>query len=177
MVILAIRHLLKVVVFLVAGLGPSVQASELPSQLLSQSPASTTERGDEGKRVVGLTAEETLRAFLVAMLTKDAMTLRDLTLPAADLELLLQGEGAPASRLEQLKTQIAKQPIRALKPGDSVALPGNRRITVQPEEVSDDRAVLLPEGAPIPTRCRKVDGKWRVDAGAIIAGIKAADAA
>jgi hypothetical protein len=56
-------------------------------------------------------------------------------------------------------------------------LAGNRKLKVRPEEVTAERAVLLPEGAPIPNRLQRVDGRWRVDATPIIAGRKAAEAA
>ena len=37
--------------------------------------------------------------------------------------------------------------------------------------------LLLPEGASLPTRLQKVEGHWKVDPSAVIAGRKAAEAA
>jgi hypothetical protein len=133
----------------------------------------------EGREVPAATPEQAWRTFLTAMIVKDAATLRAVTLPAParDFEVLLLGQGPPPDQVEAVKAQIAKQKIRVLKPGDEFTLPGGRKLKVQPEEVGDDRAVLLPEGAPLPTRVRKVENRWRVDASPIIAGRKAAEAA
>jgi hypothetical protein len=127
--------------------------------------------------VAAATPEEAFRTFLIAMVTKDEATLRSVTLPTDEFDWLLKGQALPADRIEDFKAQVARQPIRALKPGEVISLPGNRKMTVQPEEVTADRAVLLPEGAPLPNRLQKVDGRWRVDATPIIAGRKAAESA
>ena len=159
-------------------LSAALQASESRPQV----PA---DPGPEDARRIGTakadpdasTPEQALRAFLVAMSTRDAATLRAVTLPTEDLDWLLKGKPLTAGQVDRMKAVIARQPIRALKPGDEFSLPGNRKGTVQPEEVGTDRAVLLPEGAPVPTRVWKLDGRWRVDATPIIAGRKAAEAA
>ena len=39
-----------------------------------------------------------------------------------------------------------------------------------------DRALLVPEGASLPTRLQKVEGHWKVDPSAVIASRKAAEA-
>ncbi|MDB5352782.1 MAG: hypothetical protein JWN86_4029 [Planctomycetota bacterium] len=127
--------------------------------------------------IAAKTPEEAFRTFVAAMITKDEKTVRALALPSDEIDWLLKGQGVPAGQVEAIKAQIAKMPIKALKPGDTYTLPGNRKMTVKPEEVAEDRVVLLPEGSPLPTRCQKVDGRWRVDAGPMIAGRKAADAA
>lgn len=121
--------------------------------------------------------EQALRTFFIAMMTKDEATLRAVTLPTEDFDWLLRGQALPADKIEDVKAQLARQTIRTLKPGDDITLPGNRRVKVMPEEVTADRAVLLPQGAPVPSRLRKTDGRWRVDASPIIAGRKAAEAA
>lgn len=125
----------------------------------------------------GGSPEEVLRSFFVAMILKDEAKVKDLALPADGLELLWKGEAPPPEAEEQIKKQAASQPIKTLKIGDEFTLPGNRKMTVPAEDVTEDRAVLLPEGAPTPTRMRKVDGRWKVDARPIIAARKAADAA
>jgi hypothetical protein len=123
------------------------------------------------------TPEQALRTFLIAMALKDEDTLRAVTLPRKDLEWLLRGQVGPAEQAEKMKSFIRRLPIRALKPGDRFTLPGNDTITVPPDEVTEYRAVLVSEGAPVPHRCYQVDGHWRIDATPIIAGRKAAESA
>lgn len=121
-------------------------------------------------------AEETLRLFLVAAARHDEGALRALALPDEDLAWLLAGEAAPP----EAEAGFRAIPIRALRPGDVVEIPtseGPKPMTVGEDEVSDVRAILQPEGVPIPTRLRRIGGRWRVDAGPIIAGRKAAEAA
>jgi hypothetical protein len=124
----------------------------------------------------GATPEQALRTFLIAMLLKDEATLRTVTLPTEDFDWLLRGQAVPADQGEKVKAEVSRQPIRALKPGDEITLPGNRTLTVQPEAVNADNALLLPEGASLPHPVVNVDGRWRVDASSIIAGRKAAAA-
>ncbi len=133
--------------------------------------------GEADAGVAATSPEGALRTFQIALLTKDEATLRAVTLPTDDFAWLLKGQVAPPGKVEAAKAYFADQSIKALKPGDTFTLPGNRNIVVKAEEVTTDRAVLVPEGAPIPTRCHRVEGRWRVDATAIIAGRKAADAA
>jgi hypothetical protein len=164
---------------LVLILSSALQAQEPKSP---QAPADRgTAKGEkDGKpkaEVAAATPEQALRTFLVAMMTKDETTLREVTVPTDDFDWLLKGQAVPAEHVEEFKAQMARQPIRTLKPGDEFTLPGNRKMTIQASEVTADRAILVPEGAPVPNRVRKVDGRWRVDATPIIAGRKAADAA
>lgn len=126
------------------------------------------------------TPVEALRTFLVAMMMKDEATLRKVTLPTDDFDMLLKGQAPPAGQEKAIRQEMAKMPIKALKPGDSFEIPGRtgaRKATVRPEEVGQDKAVLLPAGAPLPTRMERVDGRWMVDARPVIAGRKAAEAA
>ena len=127
--------------------------------------------------VAAATPEQALRSFFIAVATKDEATLRAVTLPTEELELLLNGQALPTEQVEEFKAMMARQPIRAMAPGDEMILPGKRKMTVQPDEVTAERVVLLPEGSPVPSRVRKVEGRWRVDATPLIAARKAADAA
>lgn len=156
----------------------------LSSTFLSQTSDSSTKAPTDrtaqtetsNGKAAAATPEQALRTFLAAMITQDEKSLRAVTLPAKDLEWLLKGKPVPADLIENIKSQIANQPIRVLKPGDVITLPGNRKLTVQPDEVTKDRAFLLPEGMELPSRLRKVDGRWRVDATPMIAARKAAEA-
>lgn len=127
--------------------------------------------------VKAATPEEAMRSFMAAMICQEEEALRELTLPNEEFEWLLRGDAAPKEVHQQIKDRIAEMPVEVFKEGDEIMLPGGRKQKVKAEEVGEDRAVVMPEGAPIPTRLRKVEGRWRVDATPIIAGRKAADAA
>lgn len=142
-----------------------------------QGPAGGKADDEKAAEAEAATPEGAFRTFFFAVIVKDEKTLRAVTLPHDDFEWLLKGASPPEEQREGIKQMVSKMEIRALKPGDEVTLPQGRKMTIGEAEVTDERAVLLPEGAPLPTRCRKVDGRWKVDASAIIAGRKAADAA
>ena len=163
---------------LLLALSSALQAPQSKLQAPAERGATKGEQGSKAKASVAAgSPEQALRIFLIAMMTKDEATLRAVTLPTDDFDWLLRGQAVPSDQAEAFKAQMARQPIRALKPGDVITLPGNRKVTVHKEEVTADRAVLLPEGAPVPNRVRRLDGRWRVDATPIIAGRKAAEAA
>lgn len=122
------------------------------------------------------TADQAMRTFLLAMIEADEPTIRAVTLPTDGLEWLWKGTPPPADQVKAMRKAVAELKIRALKPGDTFAMPGNRVITIKPEEVTADRAILVPEEAPVPTRLRKIDGHWKVDPAPAIASRKAADA-
>jgi hypothetical protein len=127
------------------------------------------------------TAEGAVRGLLVSMMNGDAAAVRAVVLPvpAADLKLLLGGSGqsslTPEQRAQALPF-VAGMPIHAMLPGESVDLPGapGEKLTVTPDMVGEDRAVLLPQRFPQPFVVRRVSGTWRVDAAPLIAARRAA---
>jgi hypothetical protein len=123
------------------------------------------------------TPEEALRTFMVAAVAQDEPTLRAITLPDRELVWLLGGQPAPAEAVEKVRTLAAEMKVRRLKPGDQITLPQNRVAVVGPEEATEDRAVLLPEGAQVSVRLQRIEGHWKVDARPVIAARKAAAAA
>ncbi|HEY2154657.1 MAG TPA: hypothetical protein VGH33_03440, partial [Isosphaeraceae bacterium] len=98
------------------------------------------------------------------------------SLPADDLESLLQGPPIPPEGAEAFKAQIAELPVRLLKAGEEITLADGRKYKARAEDVTPDRAVALPQGASFPALARKVDGRWRIDAAPIIASMKGAGA-
>jgi hypothetical protein len=123
--------------------------------------------------------EAAYHSFHIAVVAGDADALRRLALPLADEDFaaLLTGDHLSRNGSAGLHRALGgKRPLTRLKPGDVVTLPGGVPFTIRPEQVRDDRAVLLPEDSPIPTDLRRVDGLWRVDARPIVAGRKAAAA-
>ena len=125
------------------------------------------------------TPESALRSFLIAIAFKDEKVVRDLALQTEGLEWLLKGQSPAAAQSERIRESFGRLPIRTLKPNETIKIPvkgGARTITIDPEETMADRAVLLPEGSPVPTRMRQIRGRWKVDAAPMIAARKAADA-
>jgi hypothetical protein len=127
--------------------------------------------------VTDATPEEALRTFMLALLAQNETALRAVTVPDPDLSWLLKSEPLPPDVIKDASAQIAKQPIKRLKAGETITLARGRKVVVAPDEVGDEKAILLPQGAPIPTRLQRLKGRWKVDASPFIAGRKAADAA
>jgi hypothetical protein len=123
------------------------------------------------------TPEDALRTFMVAAVAHDEAALREITLPDRELVWLLRGQPAPAQAVERMRALAADMKIKRLKPGDRLKLPQGRVAVVTPEQVTEDRALVLPEGAPEPVRLQRVEGHWKVDARPAIDAVKAAAAA
>ncbi len=134
--------------------------------LLAQLPeASVKEKG-------AATPEEAARGFIVAILSGDAPALRSVALPNKDVDMLLQSPGVDGEALTKLKAEIAKLPVRLLKEGEEVSLPGGGKYKAK--GVTDRSAIALPRGASYPVKVLKEGTRWRVDASPIIASYKAA---
>jgi hypothetical protein len=151
-----------------------ILATAMPCQApKTQAPAESGKKAEASTS----TPEETYREFMIAMVNQNEPRLRELTLPNDDFEWLLKGTPLTLEQLAAYKEQVEKMTIRNLKVGEEVTLPGNRKYKVPAADVTDDRAVVMPEGAPTPARLKKVEGHWKVDASPYISGRKAADAA
>jgi hypothetical protein len=114
------------------------------------------------------TPEAALRTFYVASALGDEATLRKVTLPASDFELLLRSKRVPEGKVDEFRRSIARMQIRRLKPGAPVKLPDGRLIAIDPKESGADHAWVHPEGTAYPTELRRVDGLWKVDARPVI---------
>jgi hypothetical protein len=128
-------------------------------------------------RIADRTPEDALRTFVYAMAVRDEAALRAITLPVQGFEWLMAGRAAPASMIQELQEKLALQTFRSLKAGDKFTLFQGQEVVVKAGDVGPDRALLVPEGASLPTRLQKVEGHWKVDPSAVIAGRKAAEAA
>lgn len=124
------------------------------------------------------TPEGSYKSFFVAMAIGDEPALRAVALPVEGFEWLLMGQRVPADQVAALRKAVLEQMVvRPLKVGESVRMPEGPTYEVKPDDVSDDRAMVIQDTAPLPIRCRKVDGRWKVDPTPIIAARKAAEAA
>jgi len=153
---------------------PVAAAPSGPSR--TRSGAEPKQSGARAK-IADRTPEDAMRTFVYAMAVRDEPTLRAITLPVQGFEWLMAGRAAPPSLIQELKEKLAQQTFRSLKAGDKFALFQGQDVVVKAEDVGPDRALLVPAGASLPTRLQKVEGHWKVDPSAVIAGRKAAEAA
>jgi hypothetical protein len=122
------------------------------------------------------TPEDALKTFLLALAASDAAALRAVALPDAELDWLLQGPPASPELLARLKARLEEQPMKRLRAGDPVTMPGGESRVIQPSDVREGRVVLWPAGALLPSRVENVGGHWRVLARPFIAARKQAEA-
>ncbi len=123
-----------------------------------------------------MTAETTLRNFLIALATQDMKTVRNLIVPIsdADLAFLSTGEPPPPEMKKQMVTMFSGISIKTLKPGDKIEYRPGKTLTI-PELPFDEETVWLrAEGMPLPTRLVRESGEWMVDSKPLVAARKAA---
>ena len=121
--------------------------------------------------------EDSVRNFLLAMLERNEKELRKWSLPHKDWDILLAGNRPPQEALKQIKSAFKNIPIKRLKVGDRVALPGGRTMTVDESRVNENWRLLQLENDPLPWTLVNKEGEWKVDPSPIIAARKAAAAA
>ncbi|WP_337174259.1 hypothetical protein [Paludisphaera sp.] len=157
--------------------GSTLQAPAAPSQDAkppAEASARERPRADDAKATdAPADPKEALREFFLSMIKQDEEAVREAVVDDEDLEWLLKGPKPPADQLDKIEKSLAEAPLRALKAGDEVTTPGGGKAKVEPDDVSDDRALIVMGDGP-PLRLQKVDGRWRVDARPIIAARKAA---
>jgi hypothetical protein len=119
------------------------------------------------------TPENALKTFLLALAARDEASLRAVTLPAKDFDLLLRGPVATPDQLVQLKAHLEEKPIRRLRAGDPVKMPNGEERVISPDDVRENRVALWLDGEPLPARLEKVGGHWKVFAGTFIAARRA----
>ena len=130
-------------------------------------------------RVVDGTPEQALETFLLALAAHDEEALRAVSLPDDEFDLLLKDRPPPATprALAAMKEGFERKPFRRLAAGHRVRMPGGKIAVIKPADVSAGRAVLMPEGAPLPARVEDVRGHWKVLPRTFIMVRKAAEAA
>ena len=108
------------------------------------------------------TPEGALKTFILALAAQDETILRAVTLPDPEFDWLLKSQPLGHEQLERMKIQLQQIPMKRLNAGDRVKLPGGKIGIVNPLDVRKGRVVILPEGAPRPSRVELFDGQWRV---------------
>ena len=150
---------------------------DIPAVTLAQEPAPKPSPAKD-ERLNRDTPEGTLRVFMLGVAASNEQLITATAIPLSDddRKLLLIKIHGENQNFKELKEEFASLKIERLKPGDKFKLPNGKEIVVAAEEVGDDRLVLKPENAPLPSRLYKAKGYWWVDAGPFVAGRKAAEA-
>jgi hypothetical protein len=116
--------------------------------------------------------EATLIEFLVAVMACDKARVTRVIVPTNDASILWQGQPAAAQAMAEMKKAVAA--VRRLQPGETVNLPGGRKLLLDKSHVNANRQQLTLPGNPIPFTLIRQDGQWKVDPRPMIAGRKAA---
>lgn len=130
----------------------------------------------EALEVLQKTPDGALKAFLAAMVGGDPGAIRQLIMPVSDADFAIltnQQPPDPKTR-ETLISRIAGMPVRALRVGEVVPLPGGKTLTVGKDDIGDDHVLLQMPNGPLPYLILRVKNVWYVDAESIIAGRKTA---
>ena len=127
---------------------------------------------DHGEPQAARPPEDVVRSLFIAMLSNDEAGVRREVLPNPNAEVLWQGEAPPKEALRQIKTQLNSMTCRDCKVGETIDLPGGRRLEVTEQMVNENSKLLIPSisGEPMPTPLLviKTKGEWKVDAGPLI---------
>lgn len=116
-----------------------------------------------------------VRKFMLAMMLGDARSLRKVSLPNKELDILSSGNRPPASELPRLIDALSKAPIKRLAIGDKVEL-GKHSLTISEKLVNDKRKQLVLSGTRIPFDVVWKKNGWRVEPRHLIAARKSAEA-
>ena len=123
------------------------------------------------------TPEGAYKALVYAINAGDEAAIRGVTLPTPGLGRLLEIDRSPASGLPALREGLLRATdLRRLAAGETVPTGSGESYKVKPRDVGEDRAVVI-DNARLPIHCRKVDGRWRVDARLLIANRRVAGTA
>ena len=122
--------------------------------------------------------QDVIRAFFIAMLSNDEAGVRKEILPNPDAEILWQGEAPPLEALPQIKAQFSSMTCQECRVGETIDLPGGRKLKVTDQMVNKSSKLLFTvidgQTMPTPLAVTMVDGEWKVDAGPLIAARLAA---
>lgn len=144
-------------------------------QIVMRSVESSTATAEEQSVAVVETPENVARMFWVAMLQHDETALRRLTIPADGLEILWEPDPILAARgVRERPTSLwfllaqAFMPYRRAAVGETFLF-GKLPVTFTHRHINDGSIVLIAPAQPMPTFVVRVNGRWRVDAGPLLA--------
>ena len=120
------------------------------------------------------TPELVLRQFLIAVFKSDEAAIRRTALARPDMEVLwVVPSPPPAKPLTMFERGFVMLvvhflPVRRVRVGEVLTLPGDLRMHVNENDVNDGRLLLEVLGFDLPFILVKTDGRWRVDPGPVI---------
>jgi hypothetical protein len=120
------------------------------------------------------TPEAAVHELMVAMVLGDQERINRCTIPASGRELLAGGEGPPPEIREQVIEQLKTMPLRRLKVGETVNLPGGKTMVMTKDMVNADVQQLTSPEMPFPFTVGRVEKEWKVDPRPLIAARRAA---
>ena len=115
-----------------------------------------------------------LRQFLTSMTAHDEEKLKSVAMPDDDLDILLEGEKPTAATLARMQLAMTLSPMKRLKVGDEIKLPGGRTLKIDETRVNRTRQSITAMGSPIPFDVQLIEEKWKVNPQPLIAARKAA---
>lgn len=111
-----------------------------------------------------LTPEDAVRAFIIAVSTKNELLLRSIALPMDGLEILLQGESIPEQRRAEFLASIHSLKLRRLAINETITIAGEGSVTMDADRVNESRVQITFPNNPIPFDVlRAKNGLWWVN--------------
>jgi hypothetical protein len=123
------------------------------------------------------TAEETLRAFLLALLLVDRESAKPLIAAGTDSDSLWTATPPSEPAIAVLTARVDGLELQVLKVGDVIELPGGKKVTLTERHINDKRVSLTFPGNTVPFILLKTADGWRVDVRTIVAARRAAQQA
>ena len=121
--------------------------------------------------------EEAIVQFMLALMKGDKAGIDKSIVPNPESSILSEGEHPPENAVPILEAELRLAPYKRLQAGESFSFGKGRTHVILPAEITEDRLLIDQAGVPIPFVLVRSNGVWKVDAGPIIAGRKAAAAA
>lgn len=108
--------------------------------------------------------ERCARAFMFGLISGDAGLIAGTSLAHPQADLLAQSS-VPSGELGQYEDVCANMPMTELAVGERYPWPVGQMYTVRPEDVTDERRILMAQfgGDEITFVMQRVDGRWKVD--------------
>lgn len=137
-------------------------------------PAQSATKPDASHTTAARTPEDVLKAFMLALFDGDQEAIRRTALPSPDLAVLWQADKLTVGQKAIAVAQINSSRPRRLKVGETVKLPGGKKLVIDANRVNDRTLMIDAFEAPVPFILVKAGDEWKVDASPIIAARKAA---